>query len=341
MLTLTGKTTPCGWIVGERVDFAADHTGGHFSDCYYVEKAGKRAFLKALDIEKFDISQLPGLFAGFQYESELLALCKSKRLSRVVEVLESDRLERDPAAPTVLRYVPFLVFELAEGDIRDTVDVSKSVSDQWRFCVLHQTSLALLQLHGQAIAHQDLKPSNVLRFSGEALKLGDLGRSSLRGKQAPHDGFPIPGARNYAPFEQLYGDPPSEWVERRLSTDVFHLGCLTVFAFTNICFPEYVIERLAEPYRPLHWGAPYREVMPHVQAAMVQSLHELGPELPDRFRSELVAIVQDLCCPDPLLRGRMGLAAKSSVGLLWLQRYVSRFDRLEKEASVRRLVNHA
>lgn len=253
-MDLHGKTTPGGWVVGESVTFAADHTGGYFSNCYYVEKEGKIAFLKALDIEKFDISQLMGVMAGFEYESELLKICKDKRLSRIVQVIESDRIERDPSASTVLRYVPFLVFELAEGDIRNTVDASSTVTDQWRFYVLHQTTLALLQLHGQAIAHQDLKPSNVLLFGTDKLKLGDLGRSSLRGKQAPHDGLTRPGAMNYAPFEQRYSHVPADWVERRLSSDVFHLGCLTVFAFANICFPEYVMAKLPDPYKPANWG---------------------------------------------------------------------------------------
>ena len=106
MLNLKGKTTPGGWVVGDHVKFAPDHTGGHFSDCYYVERDGKKAFLKSLDIEKFDISVLGSLLAGFEYESQLLALCRERKLGRIVQVIESDRIERDPTAPAVLRYVP-------------------------------------------------------------------------------------------------------------------------------------------------------------------------------------------------------------------------------------------
>jgi serine/threonine protein kinase len=341
MLDLRGKTTPGGWRLVDQVAFAPDHTGGHFSDCYFVEKDGKRAFLKALDIEKFDISVLGTLLAGFQYESELLELCRERKLGRIVQVIESDRIERDPAAPAVLRYVPFLVFELAEGDIRATVDASQSVSNQWRFFVLHQTTLALLQLHQHSIAHQDAKPSNVLLFGNNKLKLGDLGRSSLRGKSAPHDVWSIAGARNYAPFEQRYDHVPGDWIERRLSTDVFHLGCLVVFAFTNICFAEFVMSRLAAPYQVGNWGASYPEVMPHIQAAMAEALKDLAADFPERFRPELVSIVHDLCHPDPALRGRSGAGTRRDVGLLWLQRYVSRFDILEKAARVRQPVTHA
>lgn len=340
-MNLMGKTTPGGWLIGDRVSFSNDHTGGHFSDCYRVQKDNKKAFLKALDIEKFDIAQILGLMAGFEYESELLALCRDKKLGRIVQVIESDKVERDANAPPVLRHVPFLIFELAEGDIRDSVDLSKAVSDQWRFQILHQTTLALLQLHKEQIAHQDLKPSNVLRFSDQRLKLGDLGRSSLRGKPAPHDTMPIAGAHNYAPFEQRYSYLREDWLERRLSTDVFHLGCLVVFSFTNMCFPEYVLAKLAEPYRPGTWGDSYELVVEHIQAATVAALAELSSELPERFRAELIDIVRDLCHPDPTMRGRTSMESRTKNGPLWLERYVSRFDILEKKARIRQVVQRA
>lgn len=336
MLDLIGKITAEGWLVREPVRFSAEHTGGYFSDCYLVEKNGSKAFLKALDIEKFDVSQLHNLLSGFQYESDLLAICKEKNLSRIVKVLESGKLERSPDVPPVLRYVPFLIFELAEGSIRDTVDISsKTVKDQWRFHILQQTATGLLQLHKQAIAHQDIKPSNVLRFSERELKLGDLGRASQRGKQAPHDGCIIAGARNYAPFEQLYGYLPEDWLARRLSTDVFHLGCLAVFVFTNICFPSFVLQNMAPPYHPKNWGESYVEVIPHIQAAMTQSLYDISDDLPERFRDELISIIKDLCHPDPLSRGRAGVKGQHLANALWLQRYISRFDILEKSARVR------
>lgn len=294
-----------------------------------------------MDIEKFDITQIGGLLAGFNYESELVALCRDRKLGRIVQVLEADKVERDPDAIPVLRYVPFLIFELADGDIRDSVDVSKAVSDQWRFQVLHQTTLALMQLHKEQIAHQDLKPSNVLRFSDDRLKLADLGRSSMRGKPAPHDIAEVAGARVYAPFEQRYGHLLADWQQRRLSTDVFHLGCLVIFSFTNICFPEHVISKLDAPYRPEAWGDSYEQVVAHIQAAVVDSLAEIAVELPERFRMELIEIVKDLCHPDPTRRGRTGVELRTTTGPLWLERYVSKFDILEKKARIRIPGGHA
>ncbi|MDI4635841.1 hypothetical protein J7U46_22435 [Pelomonas sp. V22] len=338
-MDLKGKTTPAGWLIGDPVSFAADHTGGYFSDCYYVEKDGRKAFLKALDIEKFDISQIGWLLGAFNYEAELAQLCRDKRLVRIAQVIEYGNVERDPNAAPVLRNVPFLIFELADGDIRETVDVSKDVSDQWRFQILHQTTLALLQLHKEQIAHQDLKPSNVLRFD-ERLKLGDLGRSSLRGKVAPHDGEAIAGALNYAPFEQRYGYLRPDWLERRLSVDVFHLGCLVVFNFTNICFPDFVIGKLADVHKPGVWGDSYDQVIDHIKAAMIDAMAELSTDFPERFRADLTDIVLDLCHPDPAVRGRAGIE-KSPAGPLWLERYVAKFEILRKKAGIRPVAKHA
>lgn len=344
-MQLTGKVTPGGWQIGEQVSFAADHTGANFSSCYIVTKQDNstkkelKAFLKALDISRFDVSELLSHLKGFNYESELTAHCTLAGMSRVTRMIEAGKIEIDPSLPPVLRNVPFLVLEYAEhGDIRKSVDVSVEVSDQWRFFVLHQAATALMQLHSQSIAHQDLKPSNLFLFSKSQVKIGDLGRSSMRGKSAPHDEFPEPGARNYSPFEQRYGlgAIPADWVERRLSTDVFHLGCLTVFVFTNVCFPQYVMNKLAPCYQPAEWGAAsYAEVLPHLQGSMSQAVVELSSDFPERFRDQLTSLVVDLCNPDPTIRGRGQKDSLGPAGRLWLQRTVSLLNNLEKAAGIK------
>lgn len=343
MLDLKGMTTNDGWLIQEPAAFAPDHTGGYFSQCYFVERDERRAFLKALDIEKFPLSQLLPILAGFQYEGDLFQLCKDQHLSRIVRVLERGEIDRDPTLAPVLRYVPYMVFELADGDIRGTVDASKSATNQWRFYVLHQAALALIQLHGRDIAHQDLKPSNVLKFdktnAGAAvkIKLGDLGRSSRRGVNAPHDGCIAPGALNYAPFEQRYSYVLGDWRKRRISADVFHLGCLAVFAFTNVCFPEYImVTHMADAYRPENWSATYPDVQAHVTAAMIAALNDLQADFPEEYRSDLVSIVLDLCHPDPERRGRMSSGLNPLPDQLWLQPFVARFDALEKRSRIRK-----
>jgi eukaryotic-like serine/threonine-protein kinase len=68
---------------------------------------------------------------------------------------------------------------------------------------------------------------------------------------------------------------------------------------------------------------------------VIGTLDEVAADFPARFRERLVQIVLDLCHPDPALRGRTGAGGTSNVGLLWLQRYASRFDILEKEARIK------
>jgi len=336
MKDLEGKSTPDGWLLGKIVSFPDDHTGGYFSKCFHVTRNGDAAFLKALNLDKFDINQLMGFFAEFQYEQETLEKCRDIRMSRVVKLVESGSLDRGNSFHPIQRKVPFIVFELAEGDIRNSVDISKDVSNSWRFFVLQQTALALLQLHGAQIAHQDIKPSNVLRFDRNALKIGDLGRSTDRQRPAPHDHHQRPGHINYAPFEQLYSyTAPTEWAQRRISSDVFQLGALVTYVFTSVVLPRYVVSKLEAGYQPTNWGGTYSDVMPFLQASLVSSVEEISEDFPDQFRDELVQIVLDLCHVDPLQRGKLGAKdGKPNVGPLWLQRYASRFDILAKKASI-------
>jgi serine/threonine protein kinase len=335
MLNLVGKTTPNGWEVIKKVEIPKDHTPGFFSEGYHVKKDGQTAFLKALNITKFSAKDVGAILASFSYESALLELCKDKGLNRIVKLIEADQLEVNPKAIELLRFVPFIVFELANGDIRDSVRINIPVSNTWRFHLLHQTTLALIQLHRQQIAHQDLKPANVLKFENGKVKIGDLGRSSLRGKNAPHDSCNIPGSYNYAPFELRYGYLKSDWLERRQSVDIFHLGCLVVFSFTNIPFPEFVISRLASSYKPEVWGDSYENVVAEIRKVMIESIQDLSKDFPIEFRNELIEIVKDLCDPDPVIRGNSN-SFKPLTGALWLEKYVSKFDILRKKSEIRK-----
>ena len=343
VLDLIGKKTLDGWCLESAATFPADHTGGYFSQCFHVTRDGQKAFLKALDLDKFDIMQLMTYFGEFKYEQDTLAVCKDGRMNRIVRLLEAGAIDRGVGFPQAQSKVPFIVFELAAGDIRESIDISKSIPIRWKFFVLHQTTLALMQLHRAQIAHQDLKPSNVLRFSDNTLKLGDLGRSTQRNRPAPHDGLPRPGHINYAPFEQRYSyEAPAEWAERRISSDVFQLGTLVAYTFTSIVLPSYMLGTINSSYLPNNWGGRYADVMPYLQDHLARSVMEISVDLPEPFRAELAQIILDLCHTDPLQRGKFGSKnGQPNIGPLWLQRYVARFDILEKKAAVLTSNKHA
>lgn len=343
MNDLIGKTTQDGWFLEKPATFAADHTGGYFSQCFHVTRDNQKAFLKALNLDKFDLRTMMGYFTEFQYEQDTLTVCRDNRMNRVVRLMEAGSIDRGDAFNPIQRQVPFIVFELADGDIRSSIDISKNISSRWRFFVLHQTTLGLLQLHSAQIAHQDLKPSNVLRFGDNELKLGDLGRSTHRSRPAPHDGLSRPGHINYAPFEQRYNyTAPAEWAQRRISSDVFQLGALLTYAFTSVVLPSSVLGTIDPTYHPDNWGGSYADVMPFLQAHLVKTVHDISGDLPEPFREELTQMILDLCHVDPMQRGKLGSKnGQPNISPLWLQKYVSRFDMMEKRAAVLERPKHA
>lgn len=81
--------------------------------------------------------------------------------------------------------------------------------------------------------------------------------------------------------------------------------------------------------------------MPYIQSSLIVAIQEISVDFPNRFRNDLTSIVLDLCHPDPSRRGRANSAGASVAGLLWLQRYASRFDILEKASRIRVAVKNA
>ena len=164
--------------------------------------------------------------------------------------------------------VQYLIFEFADGgDIRKYFKLSQKFDTAWALRALHHIATGLQQLHSQEIAHQDLKPSNVLVFSADRVsKLADLGRASARGQSPPHEEFQIAGDPEYAPLEFYYGHVPADWVPRRLGCDAYHLGAMSVFLFGGANITALVLDELDRSFRPLvvggEWRGPYAEVLP-------------------------------------------------------------------------------
>lgn len=332
MKDLSGTKTSTGWSLVEKVKFDSDHTGAKYSDCYFCTHPKKgSAFLKLLDTSRIDIRELANSILSFEYEIDLAKLSTTEKLSRVLRLIESGYHEVDAEGAAALRSVPYLIFERGFRDARKALDDSEGAMPIWmKFSVLHQAASGIFQLHRINIAHQDVKLSNLVEMSDGVVKVADLGRSSRRGVAAPHDNEKIPGANKYAPFELSYSELSPEWNRRRLATDVFHLGCLVCVLFTDVILPLEVYSRMDAAHRPQYWGDSYQAVLPHIKKSFEQVLDEISSDLPERFQSELTVLIRDLCDPDPRTRGsRLGSASKVGT-TLWLEKFVSLFNRLEK-----------
>ena len=224
--SLEGTQLPGGWRVvrclrsPDQRHGTVYQSGSTFSFGYEVLSTdGQTAFLKALDYHTaFRAPAPPDMLAAmtnrYVFERDLLhQLCEQHALSRVVRVLEANGIDVD--GQFAIPRVDYLIFEMADGDIRAYLSLAEGINDTWRFNCLKDAAAALAQLHGVGVAHQDTKPSNVMYFETNKIsKIGDVG--SATGQNFPHpelNDSTVLGDPQYSPPELLYGYCSAEWGE--------------------------------------------------------------------------------------------------------------------------------
>lgn len=351
---LAGLPLADGWVIDRKLPKPGSHgaedlTGSFFSVGYIAAKDKKEAFLKVIDVEaalrltsqgSTLIERLKVVTDSHTFECSILDVCRRAKLDKIVRIILQGEL---PAPFGSFIPIPYILFELADGDVRKIVSRTNRIDDAWRFRVLHDVAVGIQQLHSQQIAHQDLKPSNVLIFdqAGRGAKIGDLGRASKRGMSASHDEQTIAGAIAYAPPEQIFGVIPERWEDRREACDLYHLGTLATFLFTGTTPTDYYLGTLDADIRPLRWRGDgkcdYATALPLLISAFTAFVARIEQDLPKWAASELTQMIMHACHPDYKMRGdpEARVRAGSPIGI---EMFVSRFDRLAKraEAEVRR-----
>lgn len=342
---LLGTDLENGWHVCERVARPCDATGGTFSVPYVVERGHKsereRAFLKALDFTSIMEARLPLVDAlqnatnAYAFERDLVLRCSGRRMSNVVRALDAGEVDIDVATVdpkyTLLTRVPYLIFEAADGDVRAMMERrTSSFESALAFRILHGVANGIRQLHEADIAHQDLKPSNVMTFSNVA-KVGDLGRASPA-DGGPFDHLEIAGDYTYAPPELLYHEIHPDDRVRRRATDLYHLGSLAVFFFAGAGLTTLIEAKLHEAFHWRTWPRDYRNALPYVRDAFDRVIVNLAPRLPGVVRGDFVRVVRELADPDPLQRGSP--SSGSGTRRYFLDRYVSAFDLLARRSEL-------
>ncbi len=347
---LLGVTLDSGWRVIEPIGWdpasgkVNDHyngTGGNFSVPYKVERDGKTAFLKAIDLTSAMnspdvLEQLRQITSAHSFESRMLKICEGDRMDRVVVAIDSGQIS---VGPNLQDKAPYLVFELAEGDVRRRFQkVNETFRLSWWLQAMHHIAVGLRQLHSRRIAHQDLKPSNVLAFGdGSDFRVADLGRSICDGTAGPHDDLLFSGDFGYAPPEILYGQIDPDWSMRRLGTDLYLFGSMIFFFATGYGCTQNLISRLPVTHRPITlrggWNSNYASVLPIVQNHFTDILSDLHKALDSSVADELTKAASELCNPDPSLRGHP-LNRATNANRFSVERYVSTFDRLAKAAEI-------
>lgn len=336
---LVGRTVG-QWIVDREI-LNKGSTGGNFSVGYEVHNAaGQRGFLKALDYSAAfksadPVQSINSMSSAYLFERTLLTQCTQKRLRHIVRIIDYGRftVSQDQLPPGKISPYPleYLVMEMADFSVRSLIDLSRAFDNAWALRSLHNVAVGIEEMHSIQVAHQDIKPSNVLFFNKEhTSKLGDVGRSSSMTMPAKHDEFDCAGDMSYSPFEQLYGENHTNWKIRRFSCDMFMFGNLIMTYFNNVSVTMAVLNRLPSTSLPNQWGDTYKSLLPQLETAFAECLSGFNHSIDCELRTELVAMVQQLCCPDIAMRGDL---KNSHLGTQQysLQRYVTKLDLLARK----------
>ncbi len=335
---LLGCTLDGGWKVIERVALPPVATGGCFSVGYIAEsQEGARAFLKALDFSRAfsdpdPARVLQAMTEAYNFERDLLRTCNAQKMDRIVRAIGdgSFRVGGTPHGGVV----QYLIFELAERDIRLHLAVAAAIDTAWKLRSLHHIATGMKQLHAAGIAHQDLKPSNVLVFEGTTSKIGDLGCATVQGRVGPRDGLCYAGDPSYAPPELLYRYLDPNWNRRRFGCDLYLLGSMAVFFFAGFSSTALLTSQLDRSVRYRAWGGTFEEVLPYLQDAFGKMMEIFVSAVPTVYlKKELRVVVSQLCEPDPSFRG-IPSAMRGIGSQFALDRYVSKFDLLARRAEL-------
>lgn len=337
---LVGLDLGEGWVIDEALPKSAASTGGNFSLGYTAKNAdGRAGFVKVINYQAIFWSPDPTLALqsiteAYNFERELVDKCTNRRLSRVVTAYHHDNLRLE----SLPHPVSFIIFEQANGDIRGLLDEVADLELAARLRMVHNAAAGIAQLHSIQVAHQDIKPSNLLVFkssvaASRSAKIGDLGRATDRHRTAVHDGYSIAGDPSYAPPEQRFGEIAASFEERRLACDIYQLGNLLTFVLSGVTMNMLIHTFLDPSHSPENWGGTYDAALPYVQAAHSAALQALEGHLPLQMRDDLIQLISSATDPDLQRRGHA--ASRQANQQYAMNRIVTQLDLLTRRAEAR------
>ncbi|NKB43255.1 MAG: hypothetical protein GKS03_03150 [Alphaproteobacteria bacterium] len=349
--TVEGTQKPGSWHVVEKIVRSKGASGGNFSVGYRVRHDdGTEAFMKATDLALLAqnsnmplVDRIQHATYQYQFERDVLLLCRGNNLDKIV--LAMDHGEFTTVFNGAQDVVFYLIFEMADGDATVQSDVSTRLDYVWSFNAMWNLAIAVQQLHTTEVSHNDIKPSNVLRYNVDLQKLGDLGRAVAQTRSGPFDSIAYPGDRTYRPPEHLYRRSTSASAltsfDSRKATDLYLLGSVSYFFLTGQMITPVVLSHLRNDHLPQNWNGEFDDVLPYWRDAFARALMSLESEAPKDSvgkstveSGELITAVTQLCEPDPAKRGhplnRRGQSDKFGV-----DRYIALFDKLRRRMGLR------
>lgn len=327
---LVGKKLGKWHVINKRKKDRND-SSGFFSTCYDArDDDGNMGFLKAYNYQYAfgaaagSADKLKFMTENFTYERDLLKFCKERKMQRVVTAVDSGEYgEENEIIP-----VPYLVFEVAQGSLK-TYNFVKNPDLSWKLLAFHGALVGLSQLHREKIAHQDIKPSNILIFGQNYSKISDLGSATQRDNRSNWCNDLHDGDLRYAPIELLYGYCSPDWNTRRFGADLFMMGGLLSYMITGANFLSLMVSNLPEKIRPFNYGGTFLEAKPYLMDAYYQSLGIIENSIPEPIHTELKQVLSELCQPVPEDRGNP-MFTRGRIEQYSLIRYIPKIDRMSK-----------
>lgn len=352
--TLHGQKLKTDWLVTEQIGQTPGQTPGQFSVTYKCQSSeGRTAFMKVSDLSKVLDSNPNDVMGNIlrattahNFERQVLEHCTGNSMDRVVTAIDFGSKQATFAGQIDVLF--YLIFELAEGDLRSRVENRPAFNLGWIVSALHDFCVGVSQLHSGSIYHNDIKPANGLVFGDLDNKIADLGRATTPLFQVSHDGLQCAGDRRFAPPEQLYpiGTTTKGFDKFALfrAGDLYNLGSLAHYLITGRSITIEIIGRLPHEMRPRSFGGGWTDtidtILAHWHSRFVDLLDEATEALPDEWPTpmqlefkKLLALIRQLCEPDVRQRGHpMQIGRENQFDL---QRYISALDLQRKNLAVR------
>lgn len=324
--SLKGKIIGDGWKVIDFDNGTESEEDGKYSTCYKVQKENEFAFLKAIDIYEPVLKVTGNKFHEINKitqralnEKEIASLCTKFRMKHVVRCYETGEIELEEFGG--MGTVQFLIYELADESINKKISsFGKSISELSlfeRIKIMHNVANALRSMHTQNLAHQDIKPSNILSFkenNGKSIfKLGDFDCAIKRThltleEELKKQDDKYVGTFSWAPIELLYGHIDTDWNIVRKGTDFYLLGSLMTFLITGRGMTELIKSKL---HRNLLWEREenkgnYTILVDKIEEAFQLALSDIASQIEiTEFKEEFIQILIKLCHPNPRMRGEI------------------------------------
>ena len=322
---------------------------GFFSVTYKASDlgGGEDVFIKCLDLRSYyDMEREEGkslldiisnISVKTKFERDILTHCQRRHLRHVVRLLDQNELVIDANDP--LSIIPFFVFELADGNLRNQKRKPHARALAWDFRVLHNTANGLRELHQLGVTHQDIKPANILEFGDqEVFKIGDMGRVCTTGidLNSPFNDEPFSGDISYAPPEHLYNYAVGDRHQRRILADLYMLGSVAIYLTLGQHLNTYYVNELPSDMHWINWvnsGGEYELILPiliDLHSKLIKEISSLGIMPKDEQRFTLM--IDRLCHPDPRVRGYVDVSGRRTLSL---ERVVSGLDLIARNTRVR------